>query len=125
MKSKGFVLILAATIVMGVPLTSSAIPPFMNGFKKKFGESKIKDDIETQKCNVCHEGMDKKKKNEFGTAVGKFLKKGDFAGDGAKYKGDEADKKIAEGLDEAIKEKHSGGKTYKDLIESGKLPGAK
>ena len=68
------------------------------------------------KCGVCHSNPDDKKvRNEYGAAVGKYL--------GMKNQKDEA--KIEEALTKAEGEKSSGGETFGDLIKAGKLPAAK
>jgi hypothetical protein len=106
-----------------------AVPAFSEAFKKKYvegnGNQAFVDAVAGAKCNVCHMGEKKKDKNEYGKAVGKFLMKGDFAGDSKKYdpKSEEGMKVLAEGLDKAAAEKSSGGMTYGELIKAGKLPG--
>ena len=111
---------------MGFSLNSaSALPPFnkewMAKYKDGSSNAKFVEAIETAKCNVCHEGMSKKMKNEYGKAVGKFLTK-------AKYneiKDDEAAAKkyILEGLQKVEAEKSAAGKSYGDLLKAGQLPG--
>lgn len=67
-------------------------------------------------CAVCHPVSSKKKRNNYGVAVGKNL--------GKKNQTDE--EKIKEALVKAEKEKsHVEGKTFGDLIEAGELPGSK
>jgi cytochrome c553 len=66
-------------------------------------------------CGVCHAngGKNKKKRNDYGSAVQKAL--------GAKKVKDKA--KISKALDEAAKkESHMKGKTFGDLIKAGTLP---
>ncbi|MCA9066713.1 MAG: hypothetical protein KDA96_26780 [Planctomycetaceae bacterium] len=65
-------------------------------------------------CAMCHPEKDKKKRNNYGAAVGKHLTK--------KNEGD-ADK-IKEALTKAEGEKSATeGKTFGDLIKAGELPG--
>jgi hypothetical protein len=75
-----------------------------------YGEKNAK--IKEAKCMVCHEGDDKKVKNDFGKAYGKIL-------DGKKVT-DAA--KIKEALEKVAKEKRADGKTYGEVIEHGELP---
>jgi hypothetical protein len=105
--------------------SASALPPFnkewMAKYKDGSSNAKFVEAVETAKCNVCHEGMSKKMKNEYGKAVGKFLTK-------AKYneiKEDEAAAKkyILEGLQKVEAEKSAAGKSYGDLLKTGTLPG--
>ena len=104
-----------------------AIPPFSEAFKKAYvkpGEP-LEAKVAEVKCNVCHMGKEKKDKNEYGKAVGKFLKKADFTGDAKKFenvKDEPAQKAMAEGLKSAEAEKSSGGKTFGELIKAGELP---
>jgi hypothetical protein len=104
-----------------------AVPAFNEAFKKAYLKdgTPLAEKVAEVKCNVCHKGKEKKDKNEFGVAVGKYLKKGDFAGDDKKYdpKSDEGQKVLAEGLEKALKEKSSKGKTYGELIQANELPG--
>jgi len=105
--------------------SASALPPFNKEWKAKYSEgnsnAKFVEAVEMEKCNVCHKGMNKKDRNDYGKAVGKFLTK-------AKYneiKDDEAAAKkyIIEGLQKAEAEKSAGGKTYGERIKAGQLPG--
>lgn len=104
--------------------SASALPPFnkewMAKYKEGNGNAKFVEAIDTAKCNVCHEGMSKKMKNEYGKAVGKFLTK-------AKYnevKDDEAAAKkyILEGFQKAEAEKSAGGKSFGEMFKAGELP---
>lgn len=104
-----------------------AIPPFNEAFKKAYVKegTPLAEKVAEVKCNVCHVGKEKKDKNEYGKAVGKFLKKADFTGDTKKYanvKDDDAQKALAEGLEKAAAEKSSSGKTFGELIKAGELP---
>ena len=106
-----------------------AIPPFAEAFKKKYVEGNkdqaFVDAVGAAKCNVCHMGEKKKDKNEYGKAVGMHLKKADFTGDAKKFdpKSEEGAKAIAEGLTKTEAEKSAAGKTFGEIIKSGKLPG--
>ncbi len=118
---------LAALAMLATP--AWAIPPFNEAFKKMYvkeGEP-LAEKVEAEKCNVCHFGKKKADKNDYGKAVGKFLKKADFTGDDKKYDkptDPEAQKAINEGLEAAGKEKSASGKTFAELLKAGELPGA-
>ena len=118
--------LLACAVLVASASSAWAIPPFNDAFKKLYVKegTPLAEKVNEVKCNVCHEGKEKKNKNEFGKAVGKFLKKGDFTGDNKKYdpKSDEGQKALKEGLEKAVAEKSSGGKTYAELIKEGELP---
>lgn len=62
-------------------------------------------------CNVCHEGKDRKNRNEYGLAVAKSI--------GEKNCKDTDT--IANGLKKAAEAKSEGGLTFGELIEQGKL----
>jgi hypothetical protein len=83
---------------------------------KKFAEAMDKADV---KCLVCHQGKQKKNRNEFGKVVGKFLTKKD-----AKDK-----EKIAEGLKQAlamhVDPKNDKSPTYLERLESDQWPAGK
>ena len=101
--------------------SASALPPFNKEWVAKYNAGEKNSSFVEAKCNVCHTGMSKKEKNEYGKAVGKFLTK-------AKYKEiqeEEAKAKsyILEGLQKAEGEKSSSGKTYGELLKAGTLPG--
>lgn len=118
---------LAAMAMLAAP--AEAIPPFNESFKKMYvkeGEP-LAEKVALEKCNVCHFGKEKKDKNDYGKAVGKFLKKADFTGDAKKFDkptDPEAQKALSEGLEKAGAEKGPGGKTYAEILKSGELPGA-
>lgn len=68
------------------------------------------------KCAACHEGEDKKNRNNYGEAVGKAIG-GKSEKDADKIKA--AFKKV-EGEKSAV-----AGKTFGDLLKDGKLPSSK
>ena len=124
---KKFSLLLVCLMLALSAAPAWAIPPFNDAFKKAYVKagSPLDAKVMEVKCNVCHMGKEKKDKNEYGKAVGKFLKKADFTGDAKKYpdvKGDDAQKALAEGLKNAEAEKSSSGKTFGELIKAGELP---
>src|SRR5437879_5728233 len=101
--------------------SASALPPFNKEWVAKYNAGDKNSSFVEAKCNVCHTGMSKKEKNEYGKAVGKFLTKAKYT----EIKEDDAKAKayILEGLQKAEAEKNSGGKSYGELLKSGKLPG--
>jgi len=105
-----------------------AIKPFSDAFNKLYAQKgmPLEEKAAAAKCNVCHEGMGKKVRNDFGKAVGKYLKKSQVgegkAIDPATEKGQLA---LAAGLEKAVAEKSKSGKTFDELIKAGELPGAK
>jgi len=83
---------------------------------KKFAEAMDKGDV---KCLVCHQGKQKKNRNDFGKVVGKLLTKKD-----AKDKD-----KIAAGLKKAlamhVDPKDEKSETYMDRLMASEWPGGK
>ena len=93
-----------------VPQAAIARPDYKDGFEKLY-----KDKVGKVDCNICHDKKNpknKKMRNEYGKVVGKAL--------GGKT--DDADK-IEAALKKAAEEKSKSGKTYGEIIESGKRPG--
>jgi hypothetical protein len=96
---------------------ASARPPYNQEFKQKYlsEDSKMAKALgQSSSCNVCHLGANKKKRNDYGAAFQKVLKKN--GGQPA----------IVEALDKVAKQ-HSKPKdekspTFGELIEEGKLP---
>jgi hypothetical protein len=95
---------------------SQARPKYFAEFKTAY--PKLEEQANEKKCNVCHIGAtDKKTRNDYGKALHKGL-----GGDDVKNVMDA--EKIKEAIKKAEKEKSStDGKTFGDLISSGKLPG--
>ncbi|WP_425616386.1 hypothetical protein NA78x_000032 [Anatilimnocola sp. NA78] len=125
MKKVCLTLLLGAFVVSLTAGSASALPPFAKEWTAKYVEGNTnKEFVEaagTAKCNVCHEGNNKKMKNEYGKAAGMFLTKAGHAA--AKAEGPDAEKKyIVEGLEKAAGEKAASGKTFGEIIKSGKLP---
>lgn len=124
---KKFCVSLACLALLGMTAAPAwAVPAFNEAFKKAYVKdgSPLAEKVAEVKCNVCHVGKDKKEKNEYGMAVAKYLKKGDFAGDSKKYdpKSDEGQKALADGLQKAAAEKSSSGKSFGELLQAGELP---
>jgi len=118
-------LVILALIGLRMP-SASALPPINLAWKAKYVEGNSNaafvEAAKTANCKVCH-GEDKKVRNDYGKAVGKFLTKAKIT-DMKKAGDEEGTKKyILEGLQKAESEKSSSGKTYGDLIKAGQLPG--
>ena len=91
---------------------ADARPQYKSAFQKKYTKVAANNKITCDACHVKGE-KDKKKRNNYGTALAKIVKK------------NEKDKaKIGEALTKAEKEKSgTDGKTFGDLLNDGKLPG--
>ena len=114
-------LVLLSVALVWCMQSASALPPFNKEWMAKYNAGEANAEFKEARCNVCHAGDNKKMKNEYGKAVGKYLTK-------AKYqavKDDEAAAKkyILEGLQKAEGDKGGAGKSYGELIKAGKLPG--
>lgn len=100
-----------AAMVLGTATQQADARP--NYLKKFMGDYPKVKEAEEKKCFVCH-GKDKKKRNNFGMALGKAL-------DAEKVMDDD---KIEEALKKVEKEdSKTEGKTFGDLLEAGELPG--
>ena len=96
--------------------SAHARPKYKGAFEKQYPDvvkAEGKDGKLT--CAVCHEGDDKKKRNNYGEALTKNVGKNEM---------DEA--KIKEALEKTEKEKSAvKDKTFGDLLKDGKLPASK
>jgi len=105
--------------------TASALPPINIGWKAKYVEgnsnAKFVESAKTANCLVCH-GEEKKIRNDYGKAVGKYLTKAKITDLKNGGDNDALKKYIEEGLGKAEAEKSKGGKTYGELIKAGHLP---
>jgi hypothetical protein len=105
-----------AGVVAGLVIGFSTRVEARPNYKKVFDSTyeKVAKDNKTN-CNVCHEGDEKKNRNNYGQAFGKVI---------AKMEKDEA--KVKEALVKIEKEKSAvEGKTFGDLLKDGKLPASK
>jgi hypothetical protein len=111
--TKGLVLAVAALVIGSVAtVPATARPNYFKEFSGHYTEVKAAAEA---KCGVCHEGADKKNKNDYGKALGAVI---------GKSEKDSA--KIKEALVKIEKEKSSvEGKTFGDLLKEGKLPSGK
>jgi hypothetical protein len=113
------------TMLFATTRPALATKPFKDEFDKKYNiksptndmEKSLAEKVNTAKCNVCHEGTSKKKRNVYGQAVNVYLKKTDMK--------DVA--KIQDALAKVEAEHSLKGDdkspTFGDLIKQGKLPG--
>ena len=108
--------VLAGLLAVGAT-SAHAKPKYKTVFEKTY-EKVVKDNGKDGKlnCLVCHaEGDDKKKRNNYGEALAKIIKKGETD-----------DAKVKEALEKTEKEKSAvADKTFGDLLKDGKLPASK
>ena len=116
----------AAGAILCLALPAKADKAFRDEFIAKYVKPNSKDakDVafaqacEQAKCTICHEGLNKKKRNAYGQELAKLLKR-------------DADKenkhKIQSALDKVAplktNPKDPKSPTFGDLIKAGKLPG--
>jgi hypothetical protein len=122
MNRRWLLLLVGLAVVFASQQPASALPPFNKEWLGKYvagnSDKKFVAAAGAAKCNVCHLGNNKKDKNEYGVAVGKYLNKA-----GLKAAGAAAPQWIVSGLDKAAAEKNTKGEVFADLIKQGKLPG--
>ncbi|MCA9057482.1 MAG: hypothetical protein KDA85_03250 [Planctomycetaceae bacterium] len=106
-------LVLAAFVVSADQ--ASARPKFATAATEKYPELAKKHGMNDKlTCAMCHPDKDKKKRNNYGAAVGSHLTK----------KNESDLDKIKEALTKAEADKSATeGKTFGDLIKAGELPG--
>jgi hypothetical protein len=121
MKRIGVLVLLGLLALILNTRSVSALPAFNKQFLATYEKSKIIDDAKKAKCNVCHYGKSKKNRNDYGTALSKFVTKDDYK----KLKDDKPalKKKIEDAFKSAEKEKSVSGTEFGKLMEDGKLPG--
>ena len=114
------------TILASGPPSARAIIPFNQAFKDLYVQpnTPFAKQVEDAKCNLCHDGKNRKNRNDYGKAVQLYLKKADFVGAAAKFnpKTEAGKKALADGLEKAGAEKSSDGKKFDALIKAGELP---
>ena len=105
-----------AGLAIGFNTRVEARPNDQGAFEKQYTEVVKKEGKDGKlTCAVCHEGDDKKKRNNYGEALTKNVGKNEM---------DEA--KIKEALEKTEKEKSAvKDKTFGDLLKDGKLPASK
>ncbi len=97
-------------IVLSALQSADARPKYFAEFKDKYAKV---EGLSEQKCNVCHEGKDKKDKNVYGNAFGATL-------NAKNAKDSEEIQKALAGTE--AKPSQVSGKTFGDLLKSNKLP---
>ena len=137
-----FVMIwMTAGILISVPRSGYAIPPFWQEFQatyvkpdsddanvKKLSQAALAD--ETGKCLVCHmPGKPKKERNAFGVALAMLLDKDNFKKARLDAEPDKAKQEIVAALNKVAAEKidpeQADSPTFGQLISQGTLPGSK
>ena len=105
-----------AGLFVGFGARVEARPNYKGAFEKQYTEVVKKEGKDGKlTCAVCHEGDDKKKRNNYGEAISKII---------AKKETDDA--KVKEALTKTEKEKSAiKDKTFGDLLKDGKLPASK
>ena len=106
----------ALPLLTGLPPVQGH-PNFKIEFDKKYmveGSAMYKANNGKTTCNLCHIGMTKARKNDYGTAMGKLLNRNDLRNF----------EKIQQALEKLESEK-VGTTTFGELIKEGKLPTTK
>ncbi len=79
---------------------------------------------EEAKCNVCHiQGESKKKHNPYGESLESLLKKDDYKADRLKAEPEKVKEELEAAYKKVESEKAKDGKTFKERIDAGMLPG--
>lgn len=103
---------IAGLMLTALPQEAAARPQYPKALAKKY--EKVKDALGEKKCGACHGegGKNKKVLSDYGKALKEAL--------GAKNVKDED--KINEALEKVAEKEAESGKTYGELLKSGKLP---
>jgi hypothetical protein len=111
--------------VLGITAESLALPIFKKTFDEKYvnGNATLKAKVDVAKCNVCHFGLKKTDRNDYGKALSNYLKKDKFKADRLKKEPAMVTKEIMDALDKVAAEKNPAGELYGDRIKAGNLPG--
>lgn len=127
MKKLATVIAVAVVGFIATAENAQAIPAFAKAFKERCVDTSKNADfvaaVKEAKCNLCHFGTSKKNKNDFGKAFAKHFKKKDYSSTRVREEAAAVKKEFDEGLKKVLAEKNPEEKTYKSLIEAGKLPG--
>lgn len=103
---------------------AKAVPQFRKEFVAKYVKSDSSDPkdkafaaaVKKARCNICHAGADKEKRNPYGQAISKFISKEE----------QENKEKFLESLDKAagvkVKPDDAKSPTFGERISAGKLP---
>ena len=117
-------LIVAASLLVVVVATQAAlaVPPFAVAFKKEYLDNNEHKEFAEEACKapnsclVCHQGKNRKNRNDFGKVVGKLLTKKD---------GKNTEKiatELKKALDMHVDPKDDKSDTYLDRVKAGKYP---
>ncbi|MEM9827250.1 MAG: hypothetical protein AAF958_11705 [Planctomycetota bacterium] len=122
-------LTLTALCIGGLSINQTAVATseFNKVWKEKFLDDDANEDFKKlakkASCNVCHIYREKKsKRNDYGDAIHKYLKKEDFKRDYVKANYEEASKKIMEGFKKAAEEKDKNGVKFSEKLKKNQLP---
>lgn len=110
---KSMTVVAGAIALVGLAISTpdaQARPSYPKMFVAKY--ENMKDVVAEVKCGVCHPGMNKKIRNDYGMAVEAAL------GEVKNAKED----MFVPALDRAAAAKNADGTTFGDLIREGKLP---
>jgi hypothetical protein len=121
------VVMVVAVVGLGVP-SAHAIKPFRDAFVAKYVKPDSHDPAavafatacKQAKCNICHAGKDKKKRNPYGDQLAKLL---DKATD--KDNQDKINQALEQVAAMKVQPNDAQSSTFGELIQHGKLPGAK
>jgi len=100
--------VIAVVAVVGLALSANsafAIKPFLDAFVAKYPAVS---GAATAKCGVCHEGSDKKVRNDYGKALDALLEKGDA--------------KDTDKINSALDKVAADNAKFGDNLKAGKLP---
>lgn len=114
-------LLAAALFMTAAPRQVQARQPYYMWWLETYPDVAKKNDVKTAvKCNVCHVGTSKTKRNDYGKAIAKALspKKN--------LKKTPENKDIFADALKTVEQQKSGteGKTFGDLLQAGELPAA-
>lgn len=137
MKAVGL-LLLGGFMAMNVLASKThAMPEFKAEFMKKYvnnsNNQDFKDAAKKANCSICHDGDDRKNRNDYGKALEKFTG-GSVQADKEAATTPAAKKAVVaaavkkltkEGFKKAEEEKSPAGPTFGEQIKAGKLPAAK
>lgn len=115
-------LLVCAVVALSVGSSAVfAIPEASKQFKDHYPA--LKEKADEAKCNVCHFGSSKKNKNDFGKALGEFIKKENYKADRVKAEPEKVKAEFTEAFKKVEATKSKGGDTFGDRIKAGNLPG--
>lgn len=128
---KSIVVLVMVGLLSSMSLPAFAIKPLNDKFTEitnaadeKEVPAAAKDAFKEAKCNVCHAGADKKKRNPYGAAVGKQLKETKFDLADFKKNPNNYTDKLKE-IFKKVGEEKAGktDQTFAARIKEGKSPG--